>query len=99
MSSTGKSISVSQLKARLSQQLRRVKAGETVLITERGRPIAMMNPLPPEIMSEELAELVEAGLVRPSSEPLAPGYWDEERPADPEGSVRQAIIDEREEGR
>lgn len=96
---TTKSISVSQLKARLSEQLRRVKAGETVLITERGRPIGMMSPLPPEVVSEELAELVEAGLVRPSSAALPPGFWDDERPADPEGKVRQAIIDEREQGR
>ena len=99
MSLTIKSISVSELKARLSEQLRRVKAGESVFVTERGRPIAVMRPLPPEIMTEGLAELVEAGLVRPSSEPLPAEYWDRDRPADPEAAVRRAIIEEREEGR
>jgi len=99
MSLTRKSVSVSQLKARLSEYLRRVKAGETVLVTERGRPIVEMKPLPSESLGEELTELVEAGLVRPSTEPLPEGYWEEERPADPEGAVRRAIIEEREEGR
>lgn len=96
---TRKSVSVSQLKARLSEYLRRVKAGETVLVTERGRPIVEMKPLRSETLGEELTELVEAGLVRPSSEPLPAGFWDQDRPADPEGSVRRAIIEEREEGR
>ena len=31
---------VSKLKASLSEYLRQVKAGEEVLVTERGRPIA-----------------------------------------------------------
>ncbi len=99
MSSTSKTISVSQLKARLSEQLRRVKAGETVLITERGRPIGMMSPLPPGSLKEDLGELAEAGLVRLASRSLEPGFWDDNRASDPEGLVRQAILDEREEGR
>ncbi len=99
MISTSKTISVSQLKARLSEQLRRVKAGETVLITGRGRPIGVMSPLPQGSLQEDLVELAEAGLVRLASRSLEPGFWDENRAADPEGRVRQAILDEREEGR
>lgn len=37
--------SVSQLKLSLSAYLRKVKAGEEVVITERGRPIARLLPL------------------------------------------------------
>ncbi len=96
---TLKVISVSQLKAKLSEQLRKVKAGETVLITERGRPIGMMTPLPPTILMDELTELAEAGLVRPASEPLEPGFWKKARAADPAGCVRAAILEEREAGR
>ena len=99
MSSTRKTISVSQLKARLSEQLRRVKAGETVLITQRGRPIGMMSPLPQGNLKEDLAELAEAGLVRLASQSLEPSFWDQDRAADPRGLVRQAILEEREEGR
>lgn len=40
------SIGIRQLKAQLSQQLRRVQAGETVHVTDRGRVIATINPVP-----------------------------------------------------
>ncbi len=99
MKSTIRVISVSRLKAKLSEQLRKVKAGETVLITERGRPIAMMSPLPPTIVTNELTELAEAGLVRLAPEALNPGFWEQDRAADPEGRVRAAVLEEREEGR
>ena len=36
---------VSQLKVSLSAYLRQVKAGEELVITERGRPIARLQPL------------------------------------------------------
>jgi prevent-host-death family protein len=41
-----KTATVSKLKASLSEYLRRVKAGEEVLVTERGRPIAKLSPAP-----------------------------------------------------
>ena len=39
-----KTATVSKLKASLSEYLRQVKAGEEVLVTERGRPIAKLTP-------------------------------------------------------
>jgi prevent-host-death family protein len=39
-------VGVRELKAQLSEYLRRVKAGETVIITERGRPIGGIVPEP-----------------------------------------------------
>ena len=39
-----KTATVSKLKASLSEYLRQVKAGEEVLVTERGRPIAKLAP-------------------------------------------------------
>ena len=96
---TIKTISVSRLKARLSEQLRRVKAGERVTITERGRPIAVLAPLQEELLDQEHADLVEAGLVRPAKRPLGPDFWKLDRPADPEATVREAVLEEREEGR
>lgn len=38
------SIGIRQLKAELSQCLRRVEAGEQILITDRGTPIARLVP-------------------------------------------------------
>ncbi|WP_420467627.1 type II toxin-antitoxin system Phd/YefM family antitoxin [Panacagrimonas sp.] len=46
------SISVSELKARLAQHLRRVEQGETVAVTRRGRVIARF--VPPESAVERL---------------------------------------------
>ncbi len=37
-------IGIRQLKAELSQHLRRVEAGETIQVTDRGRIIATINP-------------------------------------------------------
>ncbi len=55
-------VGVRELKAQLSEYLRRVKAGETVIITERGRPIGRIVP-EPEMLEEKLQRLVDAGLV------------------------------------
>jgi prevent-host-death family protein len=38
------SIGIRQLKAELSKQLRRVEAGETLAVTDRGRVIATIQP-------------------------------------------------------
>ena len=40
-------VAVRELKNRLSEYLRKVKAGERVVITERGRAIAMILSLVP----------------------------------------------------
>ena len=53
---------VAQLKARLSEYLVRVRAGNDVLVTEHGRPIARIVPVADE--RGELGELEREGLVR-----------------------------------
>jgi prevent-host-death family protein len=57
--------SVSQLKATLRECLAWVKAGEEVVVTERGTPIAKIVPLakPPAALPASLAALAQAGLV------------------------------------
>jgi len=42
MASTG----IRELRQRASELLRRVEAGETIEITDRGRPVAILAPLP-----------------------------------------------------
>jgi prevent-host-death family protein len=37
-------VGIRELKNRLSQYLKRVGAGERVLVTERGRPVAVISP-------------------------------------------------------
>ena len=58
--------SVVQLKARLSEYLRRVKAGNDLVITERGLPIARIVPLDTaERRASREERLVRAGVLRP----------------------------------
>jgi antitoxin (DNA-binding transcriptional repressor) of toxin-antitoxin stability system len=67
-----KSVGIKQLKARLSEYVRLVKSGETVLITDRDEVVAEIrparrHPARPDALSEVLASLAEAGeITRPS---------------------------------
>ena len=91
---------VSQLKMSLSACLRQVKAGEELVITVRGRPIARLlphsnsTPLP-----EHLRALEEKGLLKRGRKPLPVDFWELPRPADHQAAVRSALLHEREEGR
>ena len=40
------SIGIRELRQRASEVLRRVEAGETVEVTDRGRPVALLTPVP-----------------------------------------------------
>lgn len=94
-----KTATVSKLKASLSEYLRQVKAGEEVLITERGRPIAKLAPaLSSHTLSEHLVEMEKQGLIKLGSGRLPKGFWDMPRPEDPKGLVSKAVLREREEG-
>jgi prevent-host-death family protein len=96
-----KSASVSKLKATLSACLAWVKAGEEVVVTERGKPIAKIVPLSPDssIRSSHLAALERAGLVKIGSEKLPKDFWEIPRPKDVQGVGLQALLKERETGR
>jgi len=93
-------ISISQLKARLSEHIRRVKAGEEVVVTERGRAVAVLSPVPPSRSGEaELDALVESGLVRRAKRRPSQGFWELSRGRDPEGAALGSLLRERREGR
>ncbi len=53
-------VGIRDLKARLSEYLRQVKEGETVIITEHGRPIGRIIP-EPESMDARVQRLTEIG--------------------------------------
>jgi prevent-host-death family protein len=44
------SVGVRELRQRASELLRRVGAGETIEITDRGRPVAVLAPLPEDTL-------------------------------------------------
>ena len=45
MEKNAKTAAVSELRARLSKYLERVKAGEEIVITRRGTPVARLTPI------------------------------------------------------
>ena len=96
-----KTTAVAELKASLSRYLARVKAGEEVLVTERGKPIAKIVPLTREgaEIPPHLLDLERAGLLRLGSGRLPKGFWKLPRPKDPKGRALRGLLAEREEGR
>ena len=63
---------IAKLKAGLSGYLESVKAGEQVVVTDRGRPVALIVPIDANISQDERrVELVAKGLVRPGSGPIS----------------------------
>ena len=62
-------ISTYDAKARFSQVLRDVRAGERVVVTWHGKPVAEIRPYeqPPTTLAERIAELTDDGLVDPAA--------------------------------
>ena len=57
---------IAKLKAGLSGYIESVKGGEQVVVTDRGKPVALIIPIDSHISDDERrAELVAKGLVRP----------------------------------
>ncbi len=92
---------VSQLKASVSEYLARVKAGEEILITDRGTPIAKIIPLNrgADMMSGRMALLERAGLLRVGKGEAPAELWDSPGLPDSSGRTLALLLEEREEGR
>lgn len=59
-----------------SKAIKAVKAGEEVVLTERGKPIAVIRPLNrPEHAEAAVRRLVAAGLLRPATKPGLMPPW------------------------
>src|ERR1700682_4045601 len=76
-----KAVGVKQLKARLSEYLRHVRAGETILITDREEVVAELRPAvrrqsrPPDSIGELLDSLAERGEITRASLPKGKWTW------------------------
>ena len=91
---------VSKLKAYLSEYLNQVKAGNEVLITDRGKPVARLVPVSrTRAVGESLARMEKQGLIRLGSGKLPKDFWEMSRAEDPKGLVLKALLEERKEGR
>lgn len=59
-------VGVRELRQNLSVYLRRVKAGESLDVTERGETVARLTPLPPKTLSP-LQQLIAEGRASPAT--------------------------------
>ena len=90
---------ISELKARLSEYLNRVKAGEEILVTDRSVPVARLVPVKPATLGNDgLRELERQGLIKVGNGKLPAGFWKLPRGRDPRAAVRRSVLDEREKG-
>ena len=89
-----RTVNIAELKAQLSAHIRRVKAGEEVLVCDRNTPVARIIPCNQRGQSDHEKHLIAQGLLtpprrrKPKSLPKPPGnvsdevmaqVWQEER--------------------
>lgn len=94
-------VSITELKAKLSEHLAAVRAGEEVIVTDRGQPIARLGPVEgADEMESRLTSLVRAGRLRP---PITPTLDVAEMVSvaaeDPDGLGLKSLLEERRSGR
>jgi prevent-host-death family protein len=92
-------VSISQTKAKLSAILDRVKEGEEVTITDRGKPVARIVPIPAMEVDwgERLERLERQGAIRRPKKKLEPGWLASHPLAKSRASVLEALLEERRE--
>jgi prevent-host-death family protein len=88
------SVGVRELRQNLSVYLDRVKAGESLAVTERGHPVAVLTPL--RDPDDPLERLRAQGRLRPATVPL--DALPEPLPARPDDPdpVTRALLEQRE---
>lgn len=87
---TSTEVGIRELKNSLSKYLERVRAGEEVIVTDRGRPVARLSAI--DESTNRLADLVAAGVVR------APAQKARRRPArriEAKGPVSDLVSEQR----
>lgn len=62
VATTRAEVGIRELKNGLSKYIDRVRAGEEVIVTDRGRPVARLSSV--DASEDRLADLVAAGVVR-----------------------------------
>jgi len=88
-------VSVGILEAKLSEYLSRARAGESSVVTDRGRPVARLGPLGGEAApAGREAELARAGLIRRPTGALDLAALAAERPQVPEGRSLEMVLEE-----
>lgn len=93
---------IAKLKASLSEYLALVKAGEEVLITDRGKPVAKLSPIHSDTVaiSTRVMTLAKAGLAYIGTDDGIPEtFWSLPQPIDKDGMALKSLLEERSEER
>jgi antitoxin (DNA-binding transcriptional repressor) of toxin-antitoxin stability system len=91
-----KTTSVTRLKNELSAHLKEVIAGETVLITDRRKPVATLQPLSHSAPLGDISGLCARGIVSPPGGRLSVSRFLKCPKAAGPGGLTEAILEERE---
>jgi prevent-host-death family protein len=96
-----KKATITETKNKLSALIDRVRHGETVLILDRGRPVARLESV---LAGEEpgegrLERLERMGVLRRATGPVPAEILDQEPPRPTQGSVLEELLEERRTGR
>ena len=92
--------SISEAKAKLSALLERVKAGESITITDRGNPVAQIVPLielDDAQWEARVRKLEREGLITRPRKKLDPGWLSSRPLPKSRKSVLEALLEERRE--
>lgn len=93
--------SITEAKNNLSKLLKKVRAGESVLILDRNIPVARLEPLPPgsrEADEAKLLDLERRGLLKRGTGKLPKDFWTRPLPKFKKSLV-EALLQERREAR
>jgi prevent-host-death family protein len=98
-----KKVSITEAKNGLSALIDGLRGGSPVMIVDRGRPVARLEPVSGGGMDDQngrLSRLVRGGVIRPGRVALPRSLFSDKlpRPKD-DASVLAALIEERREGR
>lgn len=93
-------VSISKLKDQLSAYLKKVEAGQTVVVTDRNKPVARLEPIAADGReSDRVAMLLQQGLVSMAkAPPLSIEEIRKRRPIAPGARLLEALLEERESG-
>lgn len=92
---------ISELKASLSEYFAGLKAGEEVVVTNRGNPVAKLVPINRQNgeISGRVLVLERAGLARVGTNSIPKDFWKRTRFPDKQGNALKYLTQERGEGR
>ena len=89
-----RSANIAELRDKLTQYLREVRAGAEIIVRDRQRPIAKIVPLDMDDDADDAA-LVAAGVMRKAQRPLPSAFWRTRRAAVSARAAAAAVSDDR----